>query len=122
MALDVHHASDTCNVLIDVTGLPPNTRLMERDLRVDVRPSREPRFEFTSDDHEMICAAAADPQSVQLPVPTLNAFAKAQARYAEISADSENQEPKPGDDVVVVPLGTSSAVPNRYRNSEPFSI
>ena len=85
---------------------------MERDLSIGLRPPRPPFFEVFQKNADTIRAVAADPESVELPASTLNTFAKAKA----LAASVEPVSAQPGDDVVIIPLGTSSAVPNKYRN------
>lgn len=105
------------NVDVDVTGLPPNTVPMQAGLHIDVRPPRPPTLDAPIPTHETFYAAVSSGAPPDLPLPTLNKFKQAQAAYTALEANNARIA-RPGDDVVVVPLGTSSALPNKYRNGE----
>lgn len=51
--------------------------------------------------------------------------ARSRSRSVSPAPSEKKKEPEtrqPGDDVVVVTLGTSSAIPSRYRNGECFTL
>ena len=90
---------------------------MVRGLRTSIRPPREPVVEspYNEERHKLIRDALYGP-GVEIPAAMRDAFAEARSRYAAIEATMEDARARPGDDVVVTPLGTSSALPNLYRN------
>lgn len=88
---------------------------MRSNMQIDLRPSRPPFLEEDNGSEIEFRAAVSSSTPLELPPPLLNAFARAKAQYAELQAQT-NSETKPGDDVLIVPLGTSSAMPNLYRN------
>lgn len=90
---------------------------MQAGLHIDVRPARPPTLDAPITAHETFYAAVSSGAPPDLPLPTLNKFKQAQAAYTALEANNARIA-RPGDDVVVVPLGTSSALPNKYRNGE----
>ncbi|KZV65463.1 Metallo-hydrolase/oxidoreductase [Peniophora sp. CONT] len=98
--------------LSDIPELSTNTTLMAHHLTTRVRPPTSPESNADLVARDRFHPAVASGSEWELPEDT-------RARYDEaIKAVEESQkpEPKPGDDLVIVPLGTSSAVPSRYRN------
>ena len=93
---------------------------MQPGLYIDVRPPRPATLDKSIAAHEMFNASVSTGTPPYLPPPTLNKFRQAKAAYSAIEA-SNARTPRPGDDVVVVPLGTSSALPNKFRNGGVFS-
>lgn len=84
---------------------------------VGVRPLQPPIHDQIAEEYDKFHPVVTSPTPVSLPPATLAAFSDARAR---IKADQESHpEPqKPGDDVVILPLGTSSALPSKYRNGK----
>jgi len=56
------------------------------------------------------------PTLALLPSSTRLSHDSAKHVVKDILVEHAKLAPKPGDDVVLVPLGTGSAVPSRYRN------
>jgi hypothetical protein len=85
---------------------------MTPDLQVDVRPSGPPTIIKRDDKfHD----ALASQEGFSLPPATLAAYRKAKENA---DAAMASREPRPGDNVVVVALGTGGSVPATYRNGE----
>ncbi|KAI4525783.1 Metallo-hydrolase/oxidoreductase [Schizophyllum commune Loenen D] len=97
--------------LKDIANLPPSTHVMTTDTQVHIRPPSPPKRDpYAQDKFHAVCQAP-----VELTPATREAFDKAQAVVSQRIA--EGAVPKlPGADVTVLPLGTSSAVPSKYRN------
>lgn len=103
----------------DVPGLPANTSAMACNVMMSVRPQHAPALnqEAIKDDgfHQIISHTA----ELDLEPRIMEAFAAAKECVA-VTEDSA-RPPRPGDDVVIVPLGTSSAAPTTYRNGKSIS-
>lgn len=98
-----------------VSGLPPLTVPLTSNLIVDVRPPRPPAQAKLTENDDKFHPAATSPELLALPGPTLAAFATAREKGA---AAVHGRPTRPGDDVTIIPLGTGSAVPSKYRNGE----
>ena len=103
--------------LADIPNLPPSTHVMTTDTQVHIRPPSPPKRDpYAQDKFHPVCQAP-----VELTQATREAFDKAQAVVSQRIA--EGAVPKlPGSDVTVLPLGTSSAVPSKYRNGEIVNV
>ena len=89
---------------------------MQAGLHIDVRPAGPPTVPDESNAfHDAITAQ----EGVELSEDIIAAFEKAKA--SAVTAVN-GREFRPGDDVVVVPLGTGSACPARYRNGTLFNL
>ena len=103
-----------------VTGLPSKTILWEAKSLIQVRPVRPP----TRDEQARDCAFDSLVNSNRLPElssATDRAFAKAKS-FAMKRMRRNSPASEPGDDVVVTPLGTASAVPTRIRNGMHYPL
>lgn len=92
--------------------LPPNVTLLRSGLNVDIRPPRPPTLDQGCLDYDRFHPVVTGAKPLNLPEHVVQAFADAKEAVAKL-------EVTPGqasDDVVVVPLGTSSALPSKYRN------
>ena len=101
-------------------GLPAKTILSRRDLLLSVRPFNPPGHDPLAKEDEL--RALAESKSLpELSTSVNEEFAAVKKRVAErVSRGSPASVP--GDDVVVTPLGTGSAVPTRLRNGNLFSL
>ena len=90
---------------------------MTTDTQVHIRPPSPPKRDpYAQDKFHPVCQAP-----VELTPATREAFDKAQAVVSQRIA--EGAVPKlPGSDVTVLPLGTSSAVPSKYRNGKIVNV
>lgn len=99
----------------DVAGLPSNTSLIIPSMSMRVRPSNPLELPEGNKFHDAIIA----PEGLTLPPATLSAFEQAKQNAAAVMA---NRASRPGDDVVVVPLGTGSAIPAPSRNGKSICM
>ncbi|TRM58741.1 hypothetical protein BD626DRAFT_410082 [Schizophyllum amplum] len=103
--------------LSDITGLPPNIHPMTFDTHLTMRPPGPPVRDPHALDrfHPVVEASVSTSTPVELTPSTRAAFELARSVAAKRIA--EGALPRlPGSDVTVLPLGTSSAVPSKYRN------
>ena|ERR1700730_3631252 len=96
-----------------VDGLPENILPMHSNIHVEFRPYRRPTEEHQSKSDP----ATQDFINVPLSAATLASFAEAKARVEESFRES-GPSPHPGQNVTIIPLGTGSAVPSKYRNGK----
>ncbi|VDB95582.1 unnamed protein product [Peniophora sp. CBMAI 1063] len=106
------YSLDAPKALSDVPDLPPNTTLMAHHLTTRVRPAIPSELLADLVARDRFHPAVASNSEWELPEDTKARYDEAKKAVEDIMAP----EPKPGDDLVIVPLGTSSAVPSRYRN------
>ncbi|CAL1709190.1 unnamed protein product [Somion occarium] len=96
---------------LSLSGLPPSVTLMQANLHTDCRPVKPPQLLDVTDNFHPY---ATGEKSIPLSKPVLGAFRRSRSRSRSPSPSRAANEP--GQDVVVVPLGTSSAAPSKYRN------
>ncbi|KAL1738920.1 beta-lactamase-like protein, partial [Schizophyllum fasciatum] len=102
---------DAKRPLKDIPNLPPSTHVMTTDTHVTIRPPSPPKLDpYAQDKFHPVCQAP-----VELTPATREAFDQAQALVAQRIEDG-SVPGLPGADVTILPLGTSSAVPSKYRN------
>ncbi|RXW24848.1 hypothetical protein EST38_g1005 [Candolleomyces aberdarensis] len=108
--------------LADIPNLPPNTHLMVSNLNIRIRPPAPPAKNpnAITNDYFHPLLEKMTPTDTSIPVElsteTQNKFVEAQQLTEKIErAILKSGVTKPGDDVVVIPLGTGSAVPGKYR-------
>ncbi|KAA1473038.1 hypothetical protein DENSPDRAFT_930713 [Dentipellis sp. KUC8613] len=110
--------------LSSIPSLPPNAAILSPNTYINLRPPKAPVPEQDIIDRDRFHPAVAAPGEMSLPAETQSSFKWARrtvARREQMMRESEGESggmevQSPGDDVVVVPLGTSSAVTTRYRN------
>ncbi|KAI0372022.1 hypothetical protein BV20DRAFT_964716 [Pilatotrama ljubarskyi] len=97
-----------------VGGLPPKAVLSYRDLQVHVRPPRPPAKDGRTKEDEFAPIADSD----ILPELSSSLQEKFTELKAKVNARISRRSPaaQPGDDIVITPLGTGSAVPTKLRN------
>ncbi|THH32553.1 hypothetical protein EUX98_g1639 [Antrodiella citrinella] len=98
--------------LSSIPSLPSNIHLLRSSLNVEVRPPREPTVDQATLDSDRFHPIATGERSLYLPDEVRKAFKKAGADAAALPRGS----PRSYDGVTIVPLGTSSALPSKYRN------
>jgi ribonuclease Z len=76
-----------------------------------VRPVQPPVYEAVSTEQDAVQSLVP----ISLPDLTMKRFSEAKQAVAEFSKNGMTTS-KPGFDVVITPLGTSSACPTKYRN------
>lgn len=103
-----------------IPDLPPNTSYMRANTRHGVRPVQPPVYSKIAEEKDTFHPAVQSSSALSLPDLTTKRFTEAKSAVAEY-AKSGLVSPRPGSDVVVTPLGTSSAVPTKYRNGNGLS-
>ena len=85
---------------------------------VDMRPPSKPVLESFFVERDSFHPAVATPRPISLLASTRDKFTRAQSAVQAGLSTRSSDEPSPGDDLVVIPLGTSSTVTTRYRNGK----
>ncbi|KAH8083328.1 hypothetical protein BXZ70DRAFT_1073609 [Cristinia sonorae] len=106
------HSPKDLTCMFPVSSLPPNVHLFRSGLNVDVRPARGPILDQASLDYDRFHPIATGERSLEIEEKTLQAFEDAQIAASKLDAVPA----KPEDGVTIIPLGTSSALPSKYRN------
>ncbi|KAG2011926.1 3' tRNA processing endoribonuclease, variant 2 [Coprinopsis cinerea AmutBmut pab1-1] len=108
--------------LSSIPNLPKNTQLMRPNVRIGVRPYAPPKLDPQTEGKDLFHPLVEGKKlgegesiEVQLPEETVEKFEQAREAVKKIAEGAAKPVERPGDDVVVVPLGTGSAVPGRYR-------
>ncbi|KAI0674372.1 hypothetical protein C8Q78DRAFT_967526 [Trametes maxima] len=100
--------------LADVDRLPRNATPSQRNVTVHVRPLRAPEIDDKAREDEF------DPLALSGTLPTLSDSVR--NRFDEVKAQVNERmgrgspAAQPGDDIIITPLGTGSAVPTSLRN------
>ncbi len=99
-----------------ITGLPAKAVPAEPNTLLHVRPVRPPVQDELAreDEFNPLVAAGSLPE---LSDSVMEKFAAVKAAVAE-RMGRDSPAIAPGDDVVITPLGTGSAVPTKMRNGE----
>ena len=100
---------------VAIPDLPPNTSFMRANTHHNVRPFRSPFHDKLAESKDTFHPAVRCSPALSLPDVILRRFSEAKSAatgYAECDLVSE----KPGANVIISPLGTSSAIPTKYRN------
>ncbi|KAI0360608.1 hypothetical protein OH77DRAFT_1393497 [Trametes cingulata] len=97
-----------------VSGLPPKAILSYRNLQIRARPARPP----ARDDRAKEDVFTSVAESGSLPELSNSVQEKFSEVKAKVDARIARRSPaaQPGDDVVITPLGTGSALPTLLRN------
>jgi len=99
--------------LSEIPQLPPRTEPLKANVLSQVYPAKAHMTQPVSDKfHPFI----ASDKAWKLPGKTQRVYKIARQAVSSELAKRKGNSPKPGDDLVVIPLGTSSATPSRYRN------
>jgi ribonuclease Z len=96
----------------DVPNLPEKSVRLQANIIVDIHPPRAPVYNTPA--HDRFHDAATAETSLVLDESLQQRFREAQVLIESTTPRS----PAPGDDVQVIPLGTGSALPMKYRNGE----
>lgn len=91
--------------------------MMRANARHGIRPFHPPAYDKSMEEMDLFHPAAQS--SIPLPLPdlTMKQFSEAKAAVAEYM-NRGLAAGRLGSDVIVTPLGTSSAVPTKYRNGD----
>ncbi|KDQ10344.1 hypothetical protein BOTBODRAFT_115899 [Botryobasidium botryosum FD-172 SS1] len=113
--------------LDEFPDLPPNVQPLAIDLQITMAPPGEPKLvpgpNFDRF-HNAILGNGGEGSGKALEKPQLDLTPATEAAFDAARADVEAQRAvyaegrpsQPGDDIVVTPLGTGSALPSKYRN------
>ncbi|KAG2141301.1 hypothetical protein DEU56DRAFT_275902 [Suillus clintonianus] len=96
---------------LDTTDLPSNTDCMRAHTIIDIRPPRPPLRDSEAEANDLFHPAVLSGEPPTLSDATKTQFSEARARIDEATVPNVI-----GKDVMVVTLGTGSAVPSKYRN------
>ncbi|KAI9458853.1 hypothetical protein BJY52DRAFT_1267524 [Lactarius psammicola] len=99
-----------------VAHLPPRCSYIQSDSYVDVRPPRPVAIDPILREKDKFHPAIAAETPIGLSPITKEKFMDAQNAVDTRLAELDGNVPKAGDELVVIPLGTNSAISSRYRN------
>jgi len=85
---------------------------------VDIRPPRRVLVDPTLQEKDKFHPAMAAEVPPELPLATNEKFTETKSIIRNRLATLDNAVPNVGDELVVIPLGTNSAITNRYRNGD----
>ena len=91
---------------------------MQCNSYVDIRPPRSVAIDPTLSEKDKFHPAIEAERPPGLSPVTKEKFTNAQNAVATRLAALDGNVPKAGDEVVVIPLGTNSAISSRYRNGD----
>jgi ribonuclease Z len=94
---------------------------MKANLLISMRPPAPPTIEILAKDGDLFHPAVSSEKPVSLSSLTLERFAEARANI-ENHINSGKLHVPVGADVGIIPLGTGSAIPTKYRNGLSISI
>jgi ribonuclease Z len=101
-----------------VTQLPPQSSFIQSNSYVDVRPPRRVLVDPILEEKDKFHPAMAAEVLPELPLATNEKFAETKSIISNRLATLDNDLPNAGDELVVIPLGTNSALSSRYRNGD----
>jgi ribonuclease Z len=104
--------------LLVVTQLPPQCSFMQHNSHVDIRPPGRVLVDPILEGMDRFHPAMAAEVPPGLPLATNEKFAKTKTIVSNHLATLDNGVPNAGDELVVIPLGTNSAISSRYRNGD----
>lgn len=99
-----------------VTQLPPQSSFIQSNSFVDIRPPRRVLVDPMSEEMDRFHPAMAAEVTPEPPFATNEKFAETKSIISNRLATLDNDVPNAGDELVVIPLGTNSALSSRYRN------
>ena len=85
---------------------------------VDVRPPRRALVDPLLEEKDKFHPALAAEVLPDLPLATNEKFEETKSIISDRLATLDNDVPNAGDELVVIPLGTNSAMSSRYRNGD----
>jgi ribonuclease Z len=100
-----------------VTQLPPQSSFIQSNSYVDVRPPRRVLVDPILEEKDKFHPAMAAEVLPELPLATNEKFAETKSIISNRLATLDDL-PNAGDELVVIPLGTNSALSSRYRNGD----
>jgi ribonuclease Z len=106
-------------VNLAISNIPTNTHLMASHQKITIRPFFPPVVTSSEENGDRFHPVVCGKDSIQLSERALELYTEAQAKVEELSKDDGLIVPK-GANVEIVPLGTGSAVPTKYRNGKVY--
>ena len=103
-----------------VANLPTQSSYIESNSYVDIRPQRPVAIESKLREKDKFHPAMAAKTLTELSLTTRASFMNARSIIDARLAELDGGVPRAGDELVVVPLGTNSAISSRYRNGDYF--
>jgi ribonuclease Z len=101
-----------------VTRLPPQSLFIQPNSHVDIRPPRRVLVDPILEEKDKFHPAMAAEVPLDLPLATNKKFTETKSIISNRLAMLDNDLPNAGDELVVIPLGTNSALSSRYRNGD----
>lgn len=98
-----------------VTQLPPQSSYLQPNSYVDIRPQRRVLVDPILEEKDKFHPTMAAKMPLELSLATKEKFTEAKNI---INNRVDDGVPDAGDELVVVPLGTNSAISSRYRNGD----
>jgi ribonuclease Z len=103
-----------------VANLPTQSSYIESNSYVDIRPQRPVAIDPKLREKDKFHPAMAAKTPTELSLTTRESFMNARSIIDARLAELDGGVPRTGDELVVVPLGTNSAISSRYRNGDYF--
>ena len=94
---------------------------MRANARHSIRPFHPPAYDKLIEEKDLFHPAAESQVPLALSDATAKRFQEAKNAVQEYSSHRNIAE-TPGSEVIVTPLGTSSAVPTKYRNGKSIAV
>jgi len=91
---------------------------MQPNSYVDIRPPRRVVADPILEEKDKFHPAMAAEMPPELPLATNEKFVETKNIISNRLATLDNDVPNAGDELVVIPLGTNSALSSRYRNGD----
>ncbi|TCD68735.1 hypothetical protein EIP91_009881 [Steccherinum ochraceum] len=110
-----HYRLESLNVVSGASSLPSNVHPFRTGLVVDVRPARAPALDEAIAKYDRFHPVAAGDTALVIPEDVKKAFEEAQAVATGLPVKLLDS-PSATENALVIPLGTSSALPSKYRN------
>jgi len=101
-----------------VSQLPPQCSYVQPNSYVDIRPPRRVLVDPILEEKDRFHPAISAKVLPELPLATNKKFTETKSIINNRLAVLDNGVPNAGDELVVIPLGTNSAISSRYRNGD----
>ena len=101
-----------------VTQLPSQSSFLQPYSYIDIRPPRRVLIDPISEEMDKFHPSMAAEVLPDLPLATNKKFTETKSIISNRLAMLDNDVPNSGDELVVIPLGTNSALSSRYRNGD----
>lgn len=98
----------------DVPDLPSNVSVLSPNILTEMRPTKPPKLNPLAEEIDSFHSGVSQSTPPELPASTLEKFTQAQGLVETFK--TKERILQAGDSVTIIPLGTSSALPTKYRN------